>query len=399
MPRSRALALAAGAVLLAAQFFPLAPLRDAASGAPLAGWTFDPSLAHLLTTPISATADWVTCLSRRQLTLFLVWFVGAWFLLRPLRRAPWRGGLREAGGFAVHVAGVLAFAAWTVLVPRPIARLAKPASASDVLVLDLHSHTSFSWDAPKSFTPERNIAWHRAVGYDAGFVTDHNVFDGSRLAFEASRLAWKELGYRSLRGEELSLHGAHVVVLGNHEKIDHSKYAGPEGLARFLAEAGPRYAALAMMSLPEYWDHHRDALDSLPAAGFELANGSPKASELTSSERDRIVAMCRERNKFLAGVSDNHGWARSACAWSLLRLPGHESLDPERLEWAVLSRLSGGGFGAVVAAERNVRRPEGWIELAFDPLANLWRCLRALSRVQALVCFLYIGLFTALMRR
>lgn len=402
MPRSRAIALAAGAVILAAQLFPLAPLRDAATGAPLEGWRLVPSAAHLLTTPISAAADWVTCLSRRQLRAFLAWFIGAWFLLRPLRATPWRGRAREALGFFTHVAGVLAFAAWTVLAPRPVSRLAKPAGASDVLVADLHSHTSHSWDAPRSFTPERNIGWHRAHGYDAAFVTDHNQFDGARLAFDASRLTWRETGFRALRGEELSLHGAHVVVLGNRERIDNEAYAGPEGLRRFLGESRSRHGALALMSLPEYWDHHRDSLEELAAAGaagFELANGSPKASELPPVGRERVVGLCRARNLFVAGVSDNHGWARSACAWSLIRLPGHEGLDPGRLEAALLERLSSGGFDAVTAAERPVRRPGGALELGFDPLLNLWQCLRALSRAQALVCFLYIGLLTTLTRR
>lgn len=385
--------LASAAALALGQVFRVSPLKDAASGAPLDGWRFEPTWAHLLTTPLSMASDWAACMSLRQLIALLAWLLASWWLLRPFRRLPWRGLRREAAGYALHVAGVIAFVAWTVLPPRPMARLTRPPGAKDMLVADLHSHTSFSWDGRKSFTPERNLAWHRDAGYDATFITDHNRVEGSRLAFEASLLAWRATGVKALRGEELSLHDAHVVALGARERIDPDRYRGPDGLLRFLAEAGPKHGALAVLSLPEYWRHHRDRLDSLAsagAAGFELANGAPKAADIPPSGRRRVVELCRARNLFLAAVSDNHGWAASACAWSLIRLPGHAAMEPEALERAVLARL-GTGFDAATAAERPLHRPEGRLGLVLDPVVNLWTLLRVLSPAQALVCFLYIA--------
>ncbi|MBI4345651.1 MAG: PHP domain-containing protein [Elusimicrobia bacterium] len=404
MRRSRppAWAIAASLAVLLAQFLRIPPLRDAATGLPLEGKTLVPSLAHLLTTPVSATADWVSCFSVHQLVSFLGWFVAAWALLRPLRATPWRGPAREARGFATHVGGVLAFAAWTVLAPRPVARFAPaPGNGSRDLVVDLHSHTRYSWDGVRSFTPERNMAWHRELGYDAAFITDHNVFDGARIGFDATLLSWRQGGLAALRGTELSLHGAHVVVLGNREPIDPRGYEGPDGLVRFLRESRARWGALAVLSLPEYWRHHRDELPALAdagAAGLEIANGSPKAELLPPSGRARVVELCRARNLFLAGVSDNHGWSRSACAATLVTVDGARGLDAERLERAVLDRLAHGGFAATRVAERPILRPEGTLALVLDPWRNLWRLLRTLSLAQAFVCFLYIGIVTALTR-
>lgn len=399
------------AVLLAAQLVPLAPVRDAATGTALAGWTLRPSPAHLALTPLTASSDWVSCFGKRQIVSLLLWLLAAYWLARPFRRLSWRGASREAAGFGLHAAGVAAFVAWTAAVPRPIARLERPAGAGDVLVVDLHSHTSHSWDGRRRFTPERNLAWHADAGYDAAFVTDHNDVAGSRLAFEASALARSAATpgrppalARALRGTELSLHGAHVVALGARERIDPARYEGLEGLKRFLGEAGPKHGALAVMSLPEYWKHHGHRLAELAdwgAAGFELSNPAPKAADAPPSFLRDVVRLCEAKGLFLAGVSDNHGWSSSACSWTLLPLPGHEALHGEDLERKVLERLSS-GFEAAAVAERPLRRPETSLGAVFDPFLNLFALLRALSRAQALVAFLYIGaaaLFTARARR
>ena len=390
--------IAGAAILAASRLFPIPPLRDGVTGEPLLDWTIEPSLAHLATTPLSLTADWLTCLSARQLAAFGVWFLAAYPLARALR-GRWHGARGEALRFAAHLGAFVALATWTVLLPRPAARLsAPPQTREDVAAVDFHSHTSRSWDGRKAFSAAANLRWHAAMGFDAAFITDHNRQDGSEEAFRLAEASVAPAGARPLRGVELSLHDAHVVALGARAPIDPGAYPGREGLLRFLEQSRRRHRALALMSLPEYWRHHRDRLEELAAAGaagFELVNAAPKALDVPAAGKDYVVGLCRRRGRFLAAVSDNHGWARSACAWSLARLPGHRRMPLERFERELLKRLEKNAFDAVRIVERPLPRPDSALALAFDPPRWAWRMLRSMSRAQAAVCLAWLLLAAA----
>src|SRR5581483_1362006 len=87
------------------------------------------------------------------------------------------GGLKKGSWCLL---AFLVFIAWGVLVPRPMGRLVT--DLPDTLLIDFHSHTSFSHDGRPSFTPDHNRQWHRLQGYDASFITDHNRVDGAETA-------------------------------------------------------------------------------------------------------------------------------------------------------------------------------------------------------------------------
>ncbi len=57
----------------------------------------------------------------------------------------------------------LVFLGWAALIPRPMARLVS-SDRSDLLI-DFHSHTSYSHDGRKSFTPAANRRWHERQGF------------------------------------------------------------------------------------------------------------------------------------------------------------------------------------------------------------------------------------------
>jgi hypothetical protein len=341
--------------------------------------------AHLIFTPFQVIADWITFNSARQDAALLAYLLaGYWAFRLPavLRRKT--TALKEAGLFLAWIAGAACFLAWAALWPRPAASLR--AADPGVLVLDFHSHSSSSWDGRKSFTPEANGRWHQEAGFSAGFLTDHNRTDGSAQALELFR---KARGYRSLFGEELSLHGAHVVALGPRASIDNESYRGAEGLRRFLSESRRVHGSLAVLSLPEYWKHHLGDLEELAgsgAAGIEIVNATPKGLDFPPRLRAEVVELCRRRGLFMAGATDNHGWARAAFVWNLMRLPGHAAMGPEELGRAVLDKLGRDGFRAVEVVARVKREPDEGGLIALDPFLGLWTLARSLSLAQAL-CF------------
>lgn len=341
------------ALALAARFFPLPPLTDAATGLPFPGARLEPTWGHLLLAPLSAAADAVVCASARQHAAGLFFSICAfWAFLRwadPERGTPgWKAPAHVAGSFALATAAALAFWAWAVLGPRPVDRLVLDDPAA--LAADFHSHTSFSWDGRRSFTPERNAAWHAARGYGAAFVTDHNTTASRERARRAE-------GAALLAGSELSLHGAHVLVLGGLPPQPEPYQDGLPGLERALRRGIPDAGGLSVMSLPEYWKHHEGNWETLAdwgAAGFELVSAAPKALDFPPEMRREVVELCRRRNLFLTGGTDNHGWASGACAWTILRLDDWRSLPKERLEEEILKTLRN-GFASTTVLTRTAR--------------------------------------------
>ncbi|MEK7744571.1 MAG: hypothetical protein AAB578_09320, partial [Elusimicrobiota bacterium] len=283
--RAAAVPAAATLFILAAQVFRFpSALKDAATGEFLPGYSLEFPWGHLLSAPFSAWADQITFNSLAQHKVLLLYILLGFWIFRacgkflgerkenagpPLKRAV-PGVL---GAYALYLAAVIAFLSWAMLYPRPAARLRL--SSPDELAVDFHSHTSHSHDGRSSFTSEANMDWHRAMGFDAGFITDHNLSEGSEEAAES----WKGAGdgYRPLRGVEVSLHHTHVAVLGNREPIDNHEYDGSlDGVRRFLGDCRKRFGGLPVLSLPEYWRHHWERLDELAgwgAAGVEIANG------------------------------------------------------------------------------------------------------------------------------
>ncbi|TPW17500.1 MAG: hypothetical protein FD126_3631, partial [Elusimicrobia bacterium] len=241
-----AVAALGGAALVIGQLFPLSPLVDAVEG----GAFYDASLSfpagYVLLAPLSALADLLTFSSKTQALAWLAWLFGAYWLAAPFREP--RPALRALAGFLAYALLVLLFIAWALLSPRPMARLVLP--DPDLLAVDLHSHSSCSHDGRRGFGPSANARWHEAAGFHAGFLTDHNKEACARRFASVP-------GFQALGGVELSLHGAHVLALSPHSVVPVERYQGGQaGLEAFLREAGPRWGALAVLSLPEYWKHH-----------------------------------------------------------------------------------------------------------------------------------------------
>lgn len=380
-----AVAALGGAALVLGQLFPLSPLVDALEG----GAFYDAALVlpagYVLSAPWSAAADLLTFSSKTQAVAWLAWLFGGYWLCAPLREP--RRAARAAAGFIAHCGLVLLFLAWALLSSRPMARL--ELADPDHLAMDLHSHSACSHDGRRSFGPAANARWHEAAGFHAGFLTDHNK-EGCARRYAAVP------GYRALGGVELSLHGAHVLALSPHSVVPVERYqAGQAGLEAFLREAGPRWGALAVLSLPEYWKHHWDRLDSLAAAmgregGLEVVNGSPKALEFPAALRGAAVAIARRRGLFLACATDNHGWSRAPYCWNVAALEGWRSLERAPLEAALMARMRSAGPDALrIAARRRVETSGGW-RVILDPVVGLTVLVRTLSPAAAAASLVWL---------
>ncbi len=310
--------------------------------------------------------------------------------------------LREVRSLAVALVLLLAFLMAGALWHRPMLALA--GTQRDDLVVDFHSHTNLSHDVRgtlmRGFDAEANRRWHARAGFDVAFITDHNVVSRERRDTGREPLI---VNNRSRKvtvcpGIEVSAWRAHIVLLGNSGPVDRTKYRGLEGLLTLLASSDTVYSALSLASLPEYRRHHWGGLDRLADAGadgFEIVNASPKANELTRGETGRVIDIARSHDKFVAGVSDSHGWGATSMVWNLVRPSGGPPTDPCS---AVLRELRS-GFEAVRIVERHRVRPDDWWPMWTTPLAAVWETWRSMGWPLTLSWLIWIWGWVAVRRR
>jgi predicted metal-dependent phosphoesterase TrpH len=327
--------------------------------------------------PFCSTADMLTVLSLKQMIVFLFYAALA------LAVAPIRRRNKALSGILL-----LAFMGWAALVPRPMARLVS--SDPDNLLIDFHSHTSYSHDGRKSFTPAANRRWHERQGFGAAFITDHNLVDGNHLISEMSASG----PYTSLSGEEVSLFNTHMGVLGNADVVNHSLYDSNYSQIPVFINDMHKKGYLVVAHLPEYWREHwkEGNTDFLKwdVDGFEIVNSVPYCLDFPPDSRRQIVAHCRQKNLFITGVSDNHGWGSATAAWSAVKIPGWQTLPPELLQKTVLDRLSQKKFAAIQVLERAAYRPENAWQLLISPFINAWIFIRILGSACAISWIIWV---------
>lgn len=365
------LALLLAALVLLGALWSFPPLVDAVTGAQPGEAELIRPFLYVALAPLSDLLDSLTFFSvSRAIVFVVVWtlILAVWAAWRP---APWwRRAIRAIGGGAV----VWGLAAAAVLAPRPVPYLRTVGSG--LTVLDYHAHTNQSRDGRSAFGPARVAAWHAVQGFDATYVTDHNVVFSLPI----------EPVIPLLPGVEWSLHRQHIVALGPVREIDRARFSGTTpNLLGIFAELH-KQGALGLASLPEYWDNHREDLEQFVSAGvdgFEIVNCSPKGLRFRAASRRNVVELAARNDLLVVGASDNHGWGRVTCVWNL-------------------SRTGVEGFRANRVVARPVAVAQGNAAAWTAPVSQLWLMLRSLDwdeRASWLTWIALITIYRAVPRR
>ena len=333
--RRHPVAIALVVLLLATAIHPLPSLVDVVTGSAPGDPDLDRPVLYVAFAPLSNALDALTffSLSRAE------WALGVWALLL----AAW-GALRASSeslsSRRIMASALLGPAALVLLVlaalvlPRPVPRLVSDGPGT---VIDYHAHTAASHDGRPGWTLAKLAAWHQRQGFDASYVTDHNIiYDGSLPAPQGTALSL-------LPGVEWSVYGQHVVAIGPVEALPRDSFGESTGRMVRIFAAIQRQGALSIASLPEYWRNHRDDLGDFVVAGvsgFEIVNCAPRALGFPSDLRRQVVALAGSHDLVVVGASDNHGWGQVTCVWNVSR-PGAQGFHTNRVFARPLALVQG----------------------------------------------------------
>lgn len=340
---------------------------------------------YYIIAPVSNILDGLTLLSVAQYWIAFcssaVAFLFFWALKHGRSRHgfTFRKSVRALAGFtggAVAIVGV-ALVAW-----RPMASLR--IADRDLITVDFHSHTAASHDGRSGFDAERNREWHASSGFSAVYVTDHRTFDGALDGVQKNP-ALAGQGTTLLPGVELRDGDEHPILIGVDPK--RMRITSPDWKEAAVAADGGPAPPILLLSMPG--DILRIPLDETTGpvriAGIEVSDGSPRGIAQSTRDQDAIVALAGKLHYALVSASDNHGWGRTAPAWSVMRIPGWREMTPGQLDVAIRRTIiTEGPLASQVIARRTAATPTTYAGMAFGGVAIAVVMLRTMDPVERL---------------
>jgi predicted metal-dependent phosphoesterase TrpH len=368
------------ATLVMTAVFSLPPLVDLARPGSHVTASLRTTLAYELIAPVSNILDALTLLAPVQywatFALCVVTFLGFW----TYRSARSRAGFvpaRFARAALVFVGGTIAIVGVMLVATRPMASLAL--HDPQLIAVDFHSHTDASHDGRVGFDPDRNREWHSSSGFDAAYVTDHRTFDGA-LSGATRNPARSGDATVLLPGVELRDGDEHPILLGADPK--RMRITSPDwGKDAVEAQAGPAPPML-LLTVPGNLRRIPSAETQGPVrlAGVEVSDGSPRGMAQAARDRAAILALAGKLHLAVLSGSDNHGWGRTAPAWSVLRIPGWRDMTPEKLDVSIRRAIATQGPRAIsVIARRTPPLPGNRVETALGGVPVALTMMRTMS--------------------
>ena len=364
-------------LLLLTAIHPLPALVDAVTGSAPGDVDLDRPILYVVFAPLSDALDALTFFSlSRAIWAVVVWglLLAAWGAVRASSDSlRWQ---RVVASASLGPAALVLLVVAALVLPRPVPRLVSDGPGT---VIDYHAHTNASHDGRPGWTLARLAAWHERQGFQATYVTDHNVvYDGS--------LPPEGVSLSLLPGVEWSVYRQHVVAIGRVEALARDSFGDSTARMVRIFSAIEHQGGLSIASLPEYWRNHAEELGAFVLAGvdgFEIVNCAPKALGFPSDVRRQVIGLAETHDLMVVGASDNHGWGQVSCVWNVSQ-PGAQGFNTNRVFARPLALVQG--------------EWRGWTA----PVTQPWFMLRALSwneRASWLTWVLIILLYRVLPRR
>ncbi|MFN2601836.1 MAG: hypothetical protein ABR582_03650 [Gemmatimonadaceae bacterium] len=256
-------------------------------------------------------------------------------------------GLRPRAAAPLIVVAVLYVCA--AALPRPMAKIA--VADQNVVVADFHSHTNFSGDARKGFTPEENRTWHRGAGFNVAYVSDHRSFGGAASGLHGNPARAGE-GTVLLSAYEGRYLGTFEIFLS----LTRADSAILLTRQRWLGEGNLRSGRtpVSVVAMPgPLGDVQVQGRDNPPHfVAIELSDGGPRGFAQIDRDWSKIIRRADTLGLALVSGSNDHGWGRVSPAWTLLQIPNWRLMTPDSLGAAIESTLRTPSAVEVIARRR-----------------------------------------------
>lgn len=350
--------------------FSLSPLVDVVQPHTPAAASLKTPILYDVLAPASNILDALTLLSPAQywgaFALCLVAFFAPG-IVRDLRRPRGFNSLSTIASVLRFVGGTVAIVGIMIVVWRPMAALSL--HDPDLIAVDFHSHTSASHDGRWDFDAERNRKWHQSSGFNAAYITDHRTFNGALDAAERNPPVAGD-GVTLLPGVELRDGDEHPILVGADPSRTRLASADLEGA--IVKTDGGSVPPILLLTMPGNLVRipPSEYTGPIRLAGIEVSDGCPRGIAQTAKYKREILALADKLHLTPVAGSDNHGWGRTAPAWSVLRIPGWRRMTPASLDIAIRRTiLAGAPATTYVIARRTVPPPSGRMEAALGGVA------------------------------
>jgi hypothetical protein len=345
-----------GTVLITAAFS-LSPLVDIARPGSATAAALRTPILYDLFAPASSLLDAITLLSPAQywatFALCVICFFG-FTIVRQRRTLGHFSAIQTTRSALGFLGGTVAVVGIMLIAPRPMASLAL--GDPDLIAVDFHSHTDASHDGRRGFSAESNREWHSSSGFNAVYVTDHKTFDGV-LDGESRNPALSGTGTVLLPGVELRDGAEHLLLFGVDPR--RMRITSPDWKGEAVAANGGSVPPMLLLSIPGDISHipADETSGAVRVTGIEVSDGCPRGLAQGAIDRDSILSIAARRGLALVSGSDNHGWGRTAPAWSVMRIHGWRQMTPAQLDVAIRATILTEGVRSVQVISRRSDLP------------------------------------------
>ena len=231
--------------------------------------------------------------------------------------------------------------------------------------------------------------WHGSAGFAVVYLTDHAA-PSELTATPAGNPAAAGERVVVLPGAEYAQGGARVLrLMASETRAPKSliHVASWNGHHRLLPDpdSPPRAAETPLLIETIPGDLARNRSGNSAVSAIELSDASPRGLEQSRRDRAAILRLADSLDLAVVASSNNHGWGRTAAAWSVMRIPDWRVASPLLLGAAIEGQLRTRRRNAVRVIERRSPAPAGsLLAAAFGGPEFAWGLLRGLSTPERL---------------
>ncbi|MBU4561577.1 PHP domain-containing protein [bacterium] len=367
---------------------PRLKLLDGVTGLPVEGYKIKiPPVAYILE-PFVGTSQyfWRSTNFRFQTLSWLAWIVIFYLLFNLKRRV---NLLKELRGLFKVIISFTLICLFITLAPLPKYSL-QPESSEEILV-DLHSHTTYSHEGIA--TPEENIRWHLAHGFDVWAITDHpRTLEGARRAKEIAKEKYPQAVI--ITGQEVKCYtgkqGENFLLLGIDEVVDERKY-GRE-IAKVTHLVHEKYKGAVIV--PHWWRKKFHTLEKLANSGvdgFEIYTARVLGPE--ESIREAIKNVCQKNNLIMIGSSNWHGWGSASHIWTSVHIENWSNLNNKEREEAIVTALRNRKTNLFKVILYDRIEPQNRLRYLFEPFVGMFYYFSSLNSPQLLSWIIWSIIF------